>query len=379
MATAAGTRKIWCDEDGHRKYENYADFNEWFDSAEGTELRVLALVEGLANPSKAFFAGDREAYIATLEGFRVDRRNEWLSAGALRDLVGDTHWSERNAARFDQLCDRMEAGDVVPFIGAGVSQLGGFPTWKDHLRQQGRTAGMNPSTIEELLAQGLYEEIVQQIEQQRGDEVFAQELRDAFSKNGVIPPADYLISELFQDTLITTNYDRLIEQSFDFGGDKAVEVLTPATILQAPDATKVTVIKLHGNVDAPASCILSKAQYDAAYGGDAIDLALPIPQALDYYFRNSSLLFLGCSLNQDRTIRVFEAIKTTAKADGAHVPQHFSIEQCPGDEATLIARNEYLLRIGVTPIWFPAGQFDFVEGILRLARNELLFRKPIEP
>jgi hypothetical protein len=137
----------------------------------------------------------------------------------------------------------------------------------------------------------------------------------------------------------------------------------------------VTLIKLHGNIEAPASCILSKAQYTAAYGADTINLALPIPQALDYYFRNSSLLFLGCSLNQDRTIRVFEAIKAKAKADLADLPQHFSIEQCPPDEDALISRNEYLLRLGVTPIWFPAGEFDFVEGILRLARNELLYRR----
>lgn len=39
---------------------------------------------------------------------------------------------------------------------------------------------------------------------------------------------------------------------FDIGGGKAVEVLTPATILQPPDATKVTVIKLHGSIDTPA-------------------------------------------------------------------------------------------------------------------------------
>jgi hypothetical protein len=375
MAALSHAPRIWCDEDGHRKYEDFADFNEWFDGAEGTELRVRALVEGLANPSKAFFAGDREAYNVTLEGFRLDRRNEWLSKGPLDQLLGDNHWSDRNAARFDQLCQRLEAGDVVPFIGAGLSQPGGFPTWKNHLRHQGRTAGLETSVVEELLAQGLYEDIVDRIEQQRGADVFAQELRDAFSKNGIIPPADYLIAELFQDTLITTNYDHLIEQSFDFGNGKAVEVLTPATISRPPAAGKITVIKLHGNVDAPASCILSKAQYAAAYGADAIDLVLPIPQALDYYFRNANLLFLGCSLNQDRTMRVFEAIKAKARADLADLPQHFSVEQCPADEAGLIARNEYLLRLGITPIWFPAGEFHFVEGILRLARNELRFRR----
>ena len=93
----------------------------------------------------------------------------------------------------------MQAGDVVPFVGAGLSQPGGFPTWRDLSRQQGRTAGMDAAAVEDLLARGFYEEIIDQIERQRGEEVFAQELRDAFSKNGIIPPADYLIAELFQE------------------------------------------------------------------------------------------------------------------------------------------------------------------------------------
>jgi hypothetical protein len=155
MVTAPEMLRIWCDEDGHRKYEDYADFNEWFDSVEGAELRVRALVEGLATPSKAFFAGDREAHNVLLEAFRLDRRNVWLSKASLEGLLGDSHWFERNAARFDQLCDRMEAGDVVPFVGAGLSQPGGFPTWKDHLRHQGRTAGLAAAAVEDLLAQGL--------------------------------------------------------------------------------------------------------------------------------------------------------------------------------------------------------------------------------
>lgn len=66
---------------------------------------------------------------------------------------------------------------------------------------------------------------------------------------------------------------------------------------------------------------------------------MPIPQVLDYYFRNSSLLFLGCGRNHDRTVRVFEVIKIKARADGADLPQHFSIEHCPGDEVARIERT----------------------------------------
>lgn len=134
-------------------------------------------------------------------------------------------------------------------------------------------------------------------------------------------------------------------------------------------------MKLHGDIVAPGGCILSRNQYAAAYGNGVINPSLAIPQALNYYFRNSSLLFLGCSLNQDRTVQVFEAIMNRALSESADLPQHFAIEQLPADEAALIARNAALLRIGVTPIWFPYGAFEFIEEILRLALNEMLSRR----
>jgi hypothetical protein len=375
MVGAAMQPKTWCDEDTHRKYEDYADFNEWFDGPYGQEIRSQARVEGLAVPSKAFFAGDREAYNATFAGYRLDQRDRWLSRPFLKELCGDSHWFDRNTTRFDQLCNRLENGDLVPFIGAGLSNPGGFPTWKDHLRQQWRTAHLPQADVEAMLVVGAYETIIEQIERTRGRDVFVQELRDAFDRNGILPDSLYLISELFRDTLITTNYDRLIEQSFDVGDGKQVQTLTPSNVLSPPDAESVTVVKLHGDIRTPAGCILSKSQYDVAYGAGAVDLGKSIPQALDYYFRNSSLLFLGCSLNQDRTIQVFEAVKASINPDEVQIPQHFSIEQCPADQGELATRNENLLRLGITPIWFPPGEFDCVEGILRLARNELRHRR----
>lgn len=374
MATQLLVQTTWCEADTHSKYEDYADFNEWFDGPDGGDLRIEAGVEGLSNPSKAFFAGDRAAYDETFAGYRIDRRDQWLCHDYLETLCGDLHWFERNCTRFDQLCNRMETSDIVPFIGAGLSNPGGFPTWKDHLRHQWRTADLPPDEIETLIDDGQYEGIIERIEQERSRDVFIQELRDAFDRNGNLPETLYLTSELFQDTVITTNYDRLIEQSYDIGTGNEVQVLTPQTVLTPPEVGKTTIIKLHGDIRTPAGCILSKNQYDDAYGGNGIDVSKPIPQALEYYFRNSSLLFLGCSLNQDRTMRVFEAIKASLSNE-INLPQHFSIEQSPDDQADLAKRNDYLLRLGITPIWFPPGQFDFVEGVLRLARNELRHRR----
>lgn len=370
----------WCLVDGHADYELFEDFNAWIDAGEiNLELPLLRGLGnvGLSNPSKAFFAGDREAYEQALQAYRVQRRNDVLSRDHLIELYGDEdgqHWFERNEQRFEQLVECLAAEEVVPFVGAGISTGGGFPTWANHLRQQGRTAGLAQPQVEDWLAQGDYESVIADIEQRHGRDVFAQEIRDVFGKRGRIQDITLLISELFTDTLVTTNYDRLLEQVYDTGDGSHVQVLDGTTAMTVvPDPERVTLIKIHGDFADPAHCILSKAQYDAAYGAGELDLQLPVPRILARYYSNNSLLFLGCNLRNDRTLQVFRATKLAA--GDAWLPPHFCIEQAPARLEDLTARNIELLRLGITAIWYPEKQYQFVDDILRLAKSELNFRQ----
>lgn len=369
----------WCQADGHADYELFEDFNAWINAGEidleMPLLRDLGQV-GLSNPSKAFFAGDREAYEQALQAYRAERRREVLSRDYFVETYGETdglHWFERNELRFDQLVERLAAQEVVPFIGAGASVSGGFPTWANHLRQQGRTAGIPPEQVETWLTQGEYEEVIAHIEQQRGREVFEQEIRDVFGKRGRIQDVTLRISELFSDTLITTNYDRLLEQVFDTGGPSRVQVINGVTAMTLPDPGKVTIIKIHGDFKDPVHCILARAQYDAAYGEPDLDLHRPIPKILGHYYRNISLLFIGCGLRNDRTLQVFQAIKL-APGD-VSFPQHFAFEQAPEQVDTLRDRNAELSRLGITTIWYPNGQHEKVEALLNHFKFELNFEK----
>ncbi len=364
--------KTWCERDKHNLFEYYVDFNEWFDSSDGATLRQTYKVDGISVPSKAFYAGDKAGYDQAFKEYREERRHEVLNERYLCDQFTDNHWFERNLRRFDQLIECLETGDVVPFVGAGLSKAGGFPTWEDHLRSQGRTAGIDPAYIEALLASGQYETVIAEIETSRGRDVFIQEVRDIFSRTGEITDITLRITELFTDTVITTNYDRLIEQAFDTGAKNAFQIINGPNALANPDTDRVSIIKLHGDIKMPGNCILSKNQYDQAYGESGIDMTRPIPKLLEYYYKNSSLLFLGCSLNNDRTIQVFRAIKQ--QVGDIVIPQHFAIEQTPETEQGLSDRNAYLAGLGITGIWFEKGQFDCVEAILRLARNELRYR-----
>src|SRR5262245_28697751 len=116
--------EIWCDRDQHSLFEYYLDFNEWLDSEDASSVREAYKVDGISVPSKGFFAGDKEAYDQAFTEYRKTRRHEALNERYLCERFSDDHWFERNLQRFDQLVDRLEAGDVVPFVGAGLSSAG---------------------------------------------------------------------------------------------------------------------------------------------------------------------------------------------------------------------------------------------------------------
>ena len=365
--------RTWCDEDEHFLYENFVDFNDWLEDEENEETRKGLGISDLTQPSKALFASDREAYDQAFKEFRNARRHEALNEDYFIEQFGDNHWFQRSFDHFLQLVDRIQTGDVVPFIGAGISVAGGFPTWEDHLHEQGRTANLSREHIQAMLDNGEYEAVLEEIESKRSRDVFTQEMKDVFSRTGSIPEAIWRVSELFPDTLITTNYDHLLEQAFDTG-QSSVQVLNGKEALK-PDANSTTIIMLHGDIRKPQECILSKQQYDQAYG-EQLNQSLVLPKLLSYYYQNSSLLFLGCSLNTDRTVEVFKSVRESLGEEQVF-PPHFSIEQAPEDAEELAARNAYLASLGITPIWFQKNGYEYVENILRLAKSEVNYRRDV--
>lgn len=367
-------KKTWCDEDHHHLFKYFTDFNEWFDGDEGQDTRVKYSVQGLFQPSKGLYASDAESYKLAFTEFRDLRLKQVLSEDYIQEKTGEKHWYERNQLRFDQLIEYIKEGVVVPFIGAGLSVDSGFPTWKEHLRQQGRTSAIDATHIDTLLKNGQYEEIIDEIEKKGYKDAFIQEIKDVFSKRGDINTTLLNLTELFNDTIITTNYDHLLEQAFDIGSARKIQLIDNVNIGEIPESEKTTIIKLHGDIYKPNKCILSKNQYDEAYGKGILDLTKPIPKLLSYYYRTSNLLFLGCSLNHDRTMEVFQAVNDQLKNKDVYHKEHFSLESMPEDKDELSIRNNYLLSYGIIPIWFPKGSYDYIELILRLSINEMRYR-----
>ncbi|HZC17242.1 MAG TPA: SIR2 family protein, partial [Caulobacteraceae bacterium] len=97
----------------------------------------------------------------------------------------------------------------------------------------------------------------------------------------------------------------------------------------------------NGGGDDVAGRILTAAEYDAAYAADRTQREL-----LSEIVGPRSLLFIGCSLVQDRTLGALRELKQRRQMRS---PPHYAFLPFPEEDARA-ARRQFLAEAGVHPI-----------------------------
>jgi hypothetical protein len=360
----------WCLDDAHSEYEAHMSFNAWLESGEDDALTVLDRIglSTLSAPSKALFAGDRILYSQEIKRFQTVRRGRALGEGILLEP-----WVANNRARFDQVLQPLRVQNVVPFVGAGVSCASDFPGWGGHLLRQGIVAGFPEDEILAALSAGNFEEIIERIVLSRGPETFIQELRDEFLRLPTQVDLARRIVGLTPGLIVTTNYDRVLQTAVRMVDEADGEVLSGVDPSNQSLVVSIlnrlrSILMIHGDISKPQLCILRKSQYDTFYGSP-MTLTDPVPKKLKLLYLQKSILFLGCSLLYDRTLSVFERVHAESAAE--ELPQHFAIVEAPEDLGELPDRNSGLLKIGITPIFYPYRRHEFLSLIVDELLSEI--------
>ena len=246
---------------------------------------------------------------------------------------------------YDTIRAALEAGRVVPFLGAGASLVGrpeGSP-WTENSAFPPRGAELScllareanfqdvsadPRDREDLLKAAAY------FEQQSGREELRFRLHQVLSRPH--PPGrlhHYLASVASLRLIVTTNYDTLIERAFvaagqpfdlvvhpkdsDEGGNsilwRRAGESAPTTILydelenmQIDFQTARVIYKMHGSVDDRAQGELDNfiiTEDDYIDFLSRMTTGTAVPKSFLRYFRGRSFLFLGYSL-ADWNLRV---------------------------------------------------------------------------
>ena len=279
---------------------------------------------------------------------------------------GIMNYCKTNKIIFNEIKDNLN--NIVPFVGAGLSAFA-YPLWKKALEDL--TAFINNKNTREeikaLIDKGLLEDAAQEIEDKRGKHNLANDLLSVFSANKLEEEINslykqnvYLLPYIFKGAIITTNYDLIIENVYrQVLNDLNMPVLLPGKpelINQyLGQKNRPVIYKVHGEIQKKAidysSIIFTKKQYDEKYTKDS-----QLVKELKKCFTNNIMLFLGCSLEKDRTLEVLKMI-TKAGID------HYGIISCKEDEMDERIKQlaeDYHIRV----ICYPDNKHEAVRIIL---------------
>ncbi len=352
-------------------YSSNKEFNAVLDEAEPLAFR------GLKDPehtyayqvSEVLYWADRDAYLDELDHWAGQRQVEQHEAATAFIKQSD------QAAVFMDMVDAIRLRRIAPFVGAGLSRACGYPMWGEALRKIAQKLdGLEVQDIEPLMAQYDYLQAAQVLHDASANQVQNFIKTEFRQRTGAITGPVRLLPELAHGCIITTNFDTVIEDLFK-QREHALDSYMYGTqhgngFVQSLLRGERCILKLHGDARQEHTYVFTKAQYQAAYG-EPVLFQNQLPRALRQIFISHSLLFLGCSLEQDKTLDLFKSVVDEMAFE---IPDHFALLNEPATRQERVQKEARLLQLRIRPIWYQTpldveGKPDhsLLEQILKLA------------
>jgi hypothetical protein len=224
---------------------------------------------------------------------------QYTAAQAERSLRGDAAWpSELDKglrAKVDELANRAFRQELVLFLGAGVSQSAGLPSWNTLLDNLADKDLAGTGDFKKLDALDKARVIQQRLPEDRSlGRMVAENLR---SEHYAL--AHGLLAALPVKEVVTTNYDQLFESASEAIRQKP-DVLPYETVT----GDRRWLLKLHGCVSRADEIVLTRQDYlrfdtrHAALAGLVQGLLI-----------TRHLLFVGFSLDDDNFHRIADSVR----------------------------------------------------------------------
>lgn len=366
------------------KLEENTDFNDEINnsasiviSEQGPKVRVKSLTdvetEFSYDVSDILYWVERDTYFDELAKWNGVKLQEKHSDAV--DFLKETH----QYSLFLDLVDAIRKQRVAPFVGAGASQPAGYPSWGHALSTLARTMGTDIVEKTKHLLESYDYILLAEHLFRHNEHVFLNFVQTEFrlkpdheDDRPIFPPIIDLLPQISSSCIITTNFDRLIEKRFELLKGKPLQGYMYGKQEQNGFVGQLLkgehcLMKLHGDAEQPQSYVFTESQYLDAYGSGSIDFTKQLPRSLRQIYVSHSLLFLGCSLEQDRTLELFKSVKDEGHFE---IPNHFAFlpEPEPEGKAEKMGR---LLSMSIKPIWYRAkdGDHSMLEKLLLLATD----------
>lgn len=280
---------------------------------------------------------------------------------------------EGNKDTIEQLIKQVKKNNIIPFVGAGLSAFC-YPTWKEILRELAKqiTDETYRKKAFQKIEQNKLKGAAQVIENSLGKKGLRKGLQTILSPDKLLKiqnkwryQAVSLLPYLFSDIpVVTTNFDSVIEEIYNFSGKEFPLIVNgkqKAEINRALQGGESFILKIHG--DKNGKLVFTKKDYKKAYAAKSWRV-----KSLKRLFKNKTLLFLGCSLDEDETIKLLK--RTTETGD--KIIHYAIVELRDGEDKEKRGRD--LINRKIYPIIYPTGQHESVrlilEWILKKIKNE---------
>ena len=185
-----------------------------------------------------------------------------------------------------ELVVAIARGDVVLFIGAGLSRGADLPSWGELLAPLADSLKLPLARRADLL------QVAQDYENEMGRHDLVQHIVDRTDTTGKQPtPNHRRLTQLPINTWITTNFDDLLERTLQ-EAELPCRVVVRDQDLPYTSGGKVTLLKLHGDRGQPDTIVITQKDYNTFFRRFPL-----IPTKLASLLLDKTFLFIGYSVS----------------------------------------------------------------------------------
>jgi len=273
----------------------------------------------------------------------------------------------------DEIIEAAKAGNLVLFIGAGISRMAGHPSWDgfadavvNQLVKNEVIDHHEKSLINALPDPRKRLSIAKILDENNGSKVDYKEIFELREPWNDI----YDFINKYECTFVTTNYDKLIKPTISKSKPETNwRSYKRKDLLNAKLDTKGAVIHLHGCVDDPSSMIVTTKDYLEHYISDEV------PKFLTHLFSTKVVLFLGYGLEETEILEY--VLKSSNQKDQA-LKRLFILQGFFNAEEPLFIKlkDYYEQSFNAQLIIFPRDHADYVQqrAIIKKWVDELEFK-----
>ncbi len=243
------------------------------------------------------------------------------------------------------LQDNIAKGRCILFVGSGLSIAAGYPTWDRLVAELVDEAALaSPVRGADLRAYASSSpDLLMVAEAARdvlGPHRYSNVLRRLLSQPVPIQPAHAFMASTNYHSIITTNYDKLIETAVTFTRQWAPPVYlynSVSSLGSALSGERFFVFKLHGDIDSPGDIVLTDQDYDRMIFSSPY-----VRSFLQAIFLNYTLLFVGYGHSDPDFKLVLKEMKLVF---GGYTPPHYALMPDPHDFVTDTFENSMNVHI----------------------------------